>query len=171
MRHERFAESRENLVHELDHDAGALLNPFLAAFPDLFFPDREAFLGSVDRIAAGGKAVGPVGRGDRDPDTRLADLETADSVDQRQPFDGWPSPANLRRDRFHLSDGQRVLGFVVQILDPPAAGLIARGAQEDKDRTCPRIFDGLAEQAFVNWMIDDREVIAAGDWRNERDFV
>src|SRR5215211_2898229 len=62
---------------------GTAPQPFLAALVDLLLPERHGLLEPVDRLAAGGQRVLPVRCRDGDHHARLADLDPADAVVDR----------------------------------------------------------------------------------------
>src|SRR5690242_5295664 len=113
-------------------------HPYLAVLEVLLLPDRHRLLQGVDREAAGVEGRTPVRRGDRDHHARLPDLEAADAVDEGDAGGGRPAPTDGDRDLAHLGQGHGGVGLVLEELHPPATGLVAHHAREQRDAARPR---------------------------------
>ena len=73
---------------------GLAADPDFAAFEIFLLPDRHDFLQPIDREAARLEGLGAMGRRDRNRDRRLADLDDADAMSDRDARD-FPSCAGL----------------------------------------------------------------------------
>src|SRR5947209_18777159 len=91
--------------------SGAAPDPFLAAFVDLFLPQRDALLELVDRVLARGERVPPVRRRDCDPGRRLADPDAADAMVDRDAGQLVPCAERVRDLAHHLF-GHSLVGLV-----------------------------------------------------------
>ena len=100
-------------------------DPLLAALVDLFLPERHRDLQLVDRLVAGGESVAAMRRGDGDDDARLADVDSADAVVDR---DLAQLVLRLQRGRelgHHLL-GHALVGLVLEVEHVAAARAVAR---------------------------------------------
>ena len=107
--------------------------------PHFVLPDRSGLLERVDGEASGLERLGPMWRGHHGDHGRLADLQAADAVQQRETSGVGPATTQLGADlgeaRHHLF-GVR---FVGQVFDASAPiGVITDRAAEQHDRTALR---------------------------------
>src|SRR5216684_6703196 len=107
--------------------------PDLAVLEVLLLPDRHRLLQGVDGEAAGLESLGAMGRRHRDHDARLADLQAADAVHERDPRDGGPAAPDGRADLAHLGESHGTVGLVLEELHPAPAGLIARSEEHTSE--------------------------------------
>src|SRR6266540_4026220 len=134
-------------------------HPHVAVFEELLLPHRQRRLERVDGEAAGVEGLGPVGRRYRDHHARLADLEPADPVHQRHPR---PALPYRRRDLSHLGRSHRLVGLVLQILDPPATGLLADYPREEHEAARPRLAHGPREARLGQRLTRDFDQVGGG---------
>src|SRR5882724_9579319 len=137
-------------------------HPHFAVFEELLLPHRYRLLERVDGEAAGVEGLGPVGRRYRDHHARLADLEPADPVHQRHPPHPRPAPPHRRRDLSHLGRGHWLVGFVLQILDPPAARLLADYPREEHEAARPRLAHCPHEARLGERLMRDFDQVVSG---------
>jgi len=109
------------------------LNPHVAALEELALPDRRDLLDPLDRVAARRVGVAAVRGARGDCDARLANLELADPVVQRQPRRR-PPLGNLGGDALERLERERLVGLVLQISDASPEVVVAYEPQEGHHR-------------------------------------
>src|SRR5207247_7280770 len=90
-------------------------------------------LEGVDRVLARGQGVLAMRRGDGDDDARLADLDAARAMVDRDLAEVVPA-LQLRGDLGHDLFGHFHVGLVIEMKDSPAARLKSGRADEGRDR-------------------------------------
>lgn len=90
----------------------------------LELPDREHVLDLVDDPLAGAEGLRPVGRGDADPNSQVADREVADAMGRDRLTDPETS-ARPAQDPIALAQAERLVGFVAQSAHRPALVVVA----------------------------------------------
>ncbi len=114
--------------------ASRFVEPGRAVGVELLLPDRHLRLERVDRETAGGERLGAMRRRDRHRDTRLADLERAEPVDE--PHRGHRKAlARLAGDLLHQRQRHLLVGLVLETHDGAPAVLVADDAHEQAECT------------------------------------
>src|SRR5205823_3689424 len=143
--------------------------PLLAALVDLLLPERHRLLERVDRVLARRQRVVAVRRRDGDRDARLADLDPADPVVDRDRPELVPL-LELGGDLGHHLLGHLGVGLVLEIEDGPAARFPANRAEERRDGAGALVGDLLDDRLEREPLFGDAER-AARDGRDQRHLV
>jgi hypothetical protein len=92
-------------------------------------PDWRDLLDPLDGVASGGKRVSAVRRGGNDDDARFSNVQAACPVVQRN-ADARPLAVYFLGNPLERLQGQRFVGFVLQIEDASAGVVVAHEPQE-----------------------------------------
>jgi hypothetical protein len=126
------------------------IDPDLAVFKNLLFPDRNTLLEGVDNIPAGIESVGAVGRGNGDQNRNITNGQIPFPVDNRVLSD-IPALAGFVGNFLHFRQRHPVVGFVFQPFDGPVVGAVANRTKEKSNRPRPHPSKRIGKPRSYRW--------------------
>ena len=130
------------------------VGPHRSIFKVFFLPDRHRFLQRVDDPPAGVKCRAPVRRSHHDQHARLANLQPPQPVDDRRASHRKTRP-RLCRQRFHLLQRHRLIGFIIEIERAPPTRVVPHHAVENHRRAILRPLQPPNHSLRINPLADN----------------